>query len=90
MQLFRDAREDVRLERWAPNASVELTAKGGIEILVLDGGFVDGREGFGVQSWLRLPVGAVLRARTGPQGCRLWVKTGHLAVAPTAPTARFG
>src|SRR5262245_59576422 len=39
LPLFRDAREDVRLERWAPGSHVDLTAPGGIEILVLDGHF---------------------------------------------------
>ena len=83
--LFRDAREVVRLERWAPGAAVELAAPGGIEFLVLDGGFSEGGERFEVQSWLRLPRGAVLRAKAGAGGCRVWVKEGHLAQAVRAP-----
>ena len=78
MPLFRDAREDVRLERWAPSSHIELTAPGGIEILVLDGNFTESDEDFTVQSWLRLPAGATLRAKAGAQGCKVWVKTGHL------------
>src|ERR1700722_7821014 len=39
MPLFGDGRETVRLERWAPGAEVELAVPGGIEVLVLDGGF---------------------------------------------------
>jgi anti-sigma factor ChrR (cupin superfamily) len=84
MPLFRNAREDVRLERWAPNAHIELTAHGGIEILVLDGGFTDDAEDFTVQSWLRLPPAATLRAGAGAKGCKLWVKSGHLAPVPAA------
>lgn len=76
--LFRSDREDVRLERWAAGARVEHSADGGIELLVLDGGFREGGEDFGVQSWLRLPAGSTLRAEARPEGCRVWVKSGHL------------
>ena len=31
-----------------------------------------------MQSWLRLPAGSTLRAKAGPEGCKVWVKTGHL------------
>jgi hypothetical protein len=79
MPLFRDASEDVRLERWAPSSHVELSAPGGIEILALDGHFTESAEDFTAQSWLRLPAGATLRAKAGAQGCKVWVKTGHLA-----------
>ena len=79
MPLFHDAREDVRLERWAPNSRVELMAPGGIELLVLDGNFTESGEDFAVHSWLRLPAGATLRAQAGAHGCKAWVKTGHLA-----------
>src|SRR6266851_4667944 len=55
MPLFKDAHEDVRLEQWAPGASIELEPDGGLEVLVLEGGFRDGGETYGPQSWLRLP-----------------------------------
>ena len=78
MPLFRDGRESVRLERWAPNAGIELGGLGGAELLVLDGGFTDAGERFEPLSWLRLPPGAKARASVGASGCRAWVKTGHL------------
>lgn len=78
LPLFRDGREDVRLERWVPGAAVDLDLPGGAELLVLDGGFDQGGERFEPLSWLRLPAGSGLRASAGPQGCRLWVKAGHL------------
>jgi len=77
--LFRNSREDVRLERWVQNTDIAVTARDGIEILVLDGGFSDAHETFTVQSWLRLPPSSTLEAKAGPRGCRAWVKTGHLA-----------
>jgi len=79
LPLHRDDREDVRLERWAAGARIELDAIGGLEILVLDGSFHEAGDEFIRQSWLRLPAGATLRADAGLQGCRVWVKTGHLA-----------
>jgi len=78
MTLFSDEREEVRLERWAPGATVALALPGGGEFLVLDGGFVEGNEDFARHSWLRLPCGGELRATAGPEGCTVWVKTGHL------------
>jgi anti-sigma factor ChrR (cupin superfamily) len=87
LRLFQDAREDVRLERWAASAELALPVPGGIELLVLDGEFSEGGEMFEPYSWLRLPAGATLKAEAGASGCRLWVKTGHLAEAQTAPAA---
>jgi quercetin dioxygenase-like cupin family protein len=79
MPLFEDAHEQVRLERWAPGAAVDIAVPGGIEILVLRGSFEEGGERFERHSWLRLPAGTVLQAAAGQKGCRAWVKQGHLA-----------
>jgi quercetin dioxygenase-like cupin family protein len=76
--LFRDSREDVRLERWAPDAAITLAVPGGAEVLVLDGDFEESGEGFEPQSWLRLPVDSMLEATAGSGGCKVWIKTGHL------------
>ncbi len=76
--LFRDDRENVRLERWAAGAAVRLSLPGGAEVLVLDGAFDESGERFGPLSWLRLPAGSMLRAAGGPDGCRVWIKSGHL------------
>ena len=76
--LFRDAREDVRLERWAPHAEITLATPEGGEFLVLDGEFAESGDMFEPQSWLRLPCGGTLRATAGAAGCTLWVKIGHL------------
>lgn len=83
--LFQDTRERVSLEVWEPGTTVNLTDHSGIEILVISGGFVESNENFRVQSWLRLPVGSTLHAIAGPQGARIWIKTGHLAETPKAP-----
>jgi len=85
MPLFQDAREEVQLERWAPGAEIALRAPGGIEILVLDGALYESGETLEPQSWLRLPPGATLAAHAGAKGCRVWVKTGHLARLQIVP-----
>jgi len=87
MPLFKDAREDVRLERWAPSAAIELDPDGGFEILVLEGGFSEGGETYRPQSWLRLPIGAHFSACVATGSCCVWIKEGHLrhaqAIRPT-------
>ena len=87
LPLFHDRRELVRLERWAPGAEIDLALPGGIELFVLDGEFTEGAETFAPQSWLRLPRGGRLHAKAGANGCRLWVKAGHLASDQRAPKA---
>ena len=78
LPLFRDDGENVRLERWPPKGTITLDVPGGAELLVLEGAFDEGGERFEPQSWLRLPPGSILKATAGPQGCRVWIKTGHL------------
>ena len=85
--LYRDEREDVRLEIWDANTAIDLVAPGGAELLVLDGSFQEAGEEFTYQSWLRVPTGSKLSANTGPKGCRVWVKSGHLLNPPGPPLA---
>jgi hypothetical protein len=88
MPLFADAREEVRLERWAPNSEILLPVPGGLELLLLAGAFAEAGETFKPQSWLRLPAGATLKAKAAASGCKLWAKSGHLAHAAVAPPGR--
>jgi len=87
MALFRDAHEEVCLEKWQAGAKVGLVADKGLEILVLEGGFSEAQEEFSPQSWLRLPMGSSSTALVGPSGARVWIKRHHLATTPTAPKA---
>ena len=66
---------------------------GGLEVLVLEGGFHEGGETYGAQSWLRLPMGTHFsrRARAATDGCRVWIKEGHLRhVQAARPTGEGG
>jgi len=79
--LHADSREEVRVELWAPGARIDMPAPGGLELLVLDGGFAWRDEDFIRQSWLRLPVGRRFEAVAAPEGARVWLKEGHLRFA---------
>ena len=76
--LYTDEREFVSVEQWEPAAEVTLDFSDGAELLVLEGSFHEGNDLLRPQSWLRIPVGGKLKAKAGPQGSRMWIKTGHL------------
>ncbi|MEM7378363.1 MAG: cupin domain-containing protein [Pseudomonadota bacterium] len=76
--LYKDAFEDVRVEHWEPGATVEVDAAGGAEVLVLDGSFDEQGDRLRKHSWLRMPVGSTAHATAGPDGARVWIKSGHL------------
>jgi len=88
MPLFRDEHEQVALERWGGGTEMPLRSPAGLELLVLEGSFTDGQDCFDHQSWLRLPPDSSAQVRAGAEGCRVWIKTGHLARQPLTPTAR--
>ena len=77
--LFERPDETVTLEQWSAGAEIELASPAGLELLVIEGGFTERDHRFHYQSWLRLPPGSRARVRAGEQGCRVWMKTGHLA-----------
>jgi len=83
LPLFHDTVEDVRLEVWAANAAIDIPARGGLEVLVLAGSFEAYSEHFTEQSWLRLPARSAFTGVAGSDGCRVWVKSGHLAAIRT-------
>lgn len=84
--LFKDAREDVRVESWDPGAAVTLDADGGAELFVLAGGFAERGEDFRLHSWLRLPDGDTASLTAGPKGATVWIKTGNLRYASAPDT----
>ncbi len=85
MPLFEDSDEAVAMERWA-GSELHLDAPGGLELLVLDGGFQEGGEMFSPLSWLRLPKGSATIVHVGAAGARVWIKRGHLAKPPQRPS----
>lgn len=79
LPLHRDSREEVRMVQIAPGADATIDAQGGLELLVIEGALTENGETLDRWDWLRLPVGSALRVTAGPDGARIWVKTGHLA-----------
>lgn len=88
--LYQDERETVRLEQWGPTTEVTVDTSGGAEMLVLDGDFNEGEDHLRSQSWLRVPIGGDVRAKTGPNGAQVWVKTGHLRFVTPSFSTRVG
>jgi len=85
LPLHADARERVVMERWAPGTARRLDAAGGLELFVIAGALADGTDTLGAWDWLRLPVGSEFAATAGPEGARVWIKTGHLRDVAGAP-----
>lgn len=76
--MFHSAYERVMMEEWRAGARVELPNSEGLELLVLEGGFVAGAERLEPLSWLRLPPGHALDARVDARGARVWYKLAPL------------
>jgi quercetin dioxygenase-like cupin family protein len=85
--LHEDPRERVRYCVLAPGAVLQSAEAGGTELLLLDGAVTESGDTMSVGAWLRLPEGTPLRAVAGPQGAKVWMKTGHLpfATPPAVP-----
>jgi len=84
--LYEDDRfpDVTRLERWAPGAAPgPREFPGGVEFFVLEGAFEDAEGRYPGGTWLRLPAGSTLDARSA-NGCVAYVKTGAV------PTLRSG
>ena len=76
--LFDDGRERVRIEDWAPGTKGRIAADGGGELFVVQGTAHDAGTALRQHSWVRVPVGSAFDVTAGPEGARLWIKTGHL------------
>ena len=76
--LFKDAREDVRLEIWEPGTAHRMAFDGGAEMLVLSGSGSESGDPLRRHSWVRVPAGGHLDLAAGPDGARFWIKSGHL------------
>jgi len=79
--LHRDARETVSYSHLSAGAVFANSDEGGIEMLVIDGSISEGGEILGKGAWLRLPNDQGLNVTAGPDGAKVWIKTGHLAHA---------
>ena len=85
-ELHHDNRETVTYSHVDAGATLTNADMGGIEVLVIAGTVTEDGDTLGKGAWLRLPDGQKLSAQAGPDGAKLWVKTGHLPFAK-APSA---
>ena len=76
--LFKDEREEIRIEKWQANTEVVINAPDGAELFVLEGNMKEGKNYFYPQSWLRVPINSQIVAKAGANGAKVWLKTGHL------------
>ena len=87
MPLHRFGDESVALYRLAPGAEMPPRhLPGGEEIFVLEGACRDVEGSYPKGVWVRSPVGEAPALRSD-QGCRLYVKRGHLRHPPPGPRA---
>ena len=78
LELHRHADELVRMVTLEAGASYEpQPTGGGAEILIIEGTLSDAWEHYPVGTWMRLPDGDGRRLTT-IDGCRFYVKSGHL------------
>lgn len=76
--LFAGSDELVMMEDWQAGATVSVSNPTGLELLVIDGSFVEGDDTLDRWSWLRLPAGQVLNAKVGAAGARVWYKAAPM------------
>jgi anti-sigma factor ChrR (cupin superfamily) len=80
---FQD--ESVALTRLAPGAALPARdLPGGEELFVLEGTCRDDEGRYGAGTWLRNPIGAA-PALFSDDGCRMYLKRGHLLNPPPGP-----
>ncbi len=72
------AYEQVALEQWDADVSVNLIEEGGFEILVLNGDLLHSGDAYGKHDWIRWPSNKPARFNSGAAGARIWIKRGHL------------
>ena len=85
--LFKDEREEVRIEEWQAGTEVVIDAPNGAELFVLEGSMSEGKDKFHPQSWLRVPINSQIVAKAGTNGAKVLLKTGHLPFVSAPKTA---
>lgn len=80
LKLHEFRNEIVYLAEFKPHSKINLPFKnkGGEEILILSGAIHDKGNNFEAITWIRDPKSCFIEARSGNNGVRVFVKTGHL------------
>lgn len=80
--LYVDEYEEVEIQHWAANTSIDMTLPQGLELLVLEGNVQEADHALKQYSWLRLPAGSQLQCQAGGNGATVWMKRNHFASIP--------
>ncbi|MFT3999825.1 MAG: cupin domain-containing protein [Rhizobium sp.] len=78
MILYDGSDELVALEDWQPESEIGLANPKGLELLVIEGEFIESGDTLTRWSWLRLPPGRHLTVKTASSGARVWFKSAPL------------
>lgn len=76
--LHEDGNETVSLFALQPHRTVDLSARQGLELFVVNGSCQFGDETLATHSWLREPGDGSLCLTSGDDGVRFWLKQHHL------------
>lgn len=79
--LHKDERETVSFHHMDAGSILDITAAGGIEVLMISGSMTTKGDMLRKGSWLRIPENQSLTAVAGDEGAQVWIKTGHLPFA---------
>ncbi|MEQ3708392.1 MAG: cupin domain-containing protein [Tateyamaria sp.] len=79
--LHKDERETVSFHHMDAGSILDITAAGGIEVLMISGSMTTKGDMLRKGSWLRIPENQSLTAVAGEEGAQVWIKTGHLPFA---------
>ncbi|MEP1354000.1 MAG: cupin domain-containing protein [Tateyamaria sp.] len=79
--LHKDERETVSFHHMDASSILDVTAAGGIEVLMISGSVTAKGDMLRKGSWLRIPEGQSLTAVAGEDRAQVWIKTGHLPFA---------
>lgn len=79
--LHKDERETVSFHHMDAGSILDITAAGGIEVLMISGSMTTKGDMLRKGSWLRIPENQSLTAVAGEDGAQVWIKTGHLPFA---------
>jgi len=77
LSLFVDSLERVSVEMLASDAVLSVEASEGEEIFTIEGELLIDGVAYGPRSWIRIPLGQSFQLAS-KQGCKFWVKRGHL------------
>ena len=76
--LYKDDIEEVSLLHFDATSQYIVEARGGAELFILEGSIQEGDDILFKHSWLRTPENTTLTIKSGKNGAKVWVKSGHI------------